>query len=162
MTEIQTEHVTEQALIVHPRGELDVASVPALRDAIDAALGRAASVILDLSDVGFIDSSIVSVIVVASADVARRKHGNQFVVASPPGSHPRRVLDLVDADQFIRLRRSRRSPRLDRLVDSRRLCTKWARRLAWWARPAGRDQQGVPTRTYPLVGAHPHQPRLGD
>lgn len=42
-------------------------------------------------------------IVVASDDVARRKHGNQFVVASPPGSHPRRVLDLVDADQFIRL-----------------------------------------------------------
>jgi anti-anti-sigma factor len=103
VTEIRTEQVAEHALVITLNGELDLGSVTVLREAIEDALARVASVIVDLSAVAFIDSSIVSVIAVASGDVARREAGTQLVIISPPGSRPRRVLDLVRADGFVRL-----------------------------------------------------------
>ena len=103
MTSIRVDRAAEHALVVSPSGELDLASAPALRDALDDALATVASVVLDLSEVSFIDSSIIGVIVTASKDVARREAGSQLVVASPHGSHPRRVLDMVNADEIIRL-----------------------------------------------------------
>ena len=102
-TEIRTEQVAEHALVLAPSGEVDLASVPALREAIDTALASVASVVLDLADVSFIDSSIIGVITTASRDVARREAGTQLVVAAPPGSHPRRVLDMVNAETFLRI-----------------------------------------------------------
>jgi len=103
VTEIRTEHVAAQAVIVTPRGELDLASGPALRTALEDGLTQVASVVLDLSDVSFIDSSIIGVIATTSRDVARREAGSQLVVVSPPGSHPR-VLDMVAAARdFLRL-----------------------------------------------------------
>lgn len=86
-----------------PTGELDLASVPSLRTAIEDASATVASVVLDLTRVSFIDSSIVEVIVAASTDIARREAGSQLVVASLPDSHPRRVLNMVRADAFVRL-----------------------------------------------------------
>jgi len=103
MTEIRTEQVAKHALVITPSGELDLASVPALREAIDTALASVASVVLDLSGVSFIDSSIIGVIATASRDVARREAGAQRVVASLLGSRPRRVLDMVNAETFLRL-----------------------------------------------------------
>jgi anti-anti-sigma factor len=103
VSEIRTEHVAAQAVVVTPRGELDLASGPALRTALEDALTQVASVVLDLSDVSFIDSSIIGVIAGTSRDVARREAGSQLVVVSPPGSHPRRVLDMVAARDFLRL-----------------------------------------------------------
>jgi anti-anti-sigma factor len=103
VTQIQTERVTEQAIIVVPSGELDVALAPELYEAIQDAFAVVASVVVDLSEVDFIDSSIVAVITMASGDVARREAGTQLVIVSPPGSRPRRVLDLVRAEGFVRL-----------------------------------------------------------
>jgi anti-sigma B factor antagonist len=99
---IRTERV-DDALIVVAGGELDLASAPELQRAIEDALAVAASVVVDLSGVRFIDSSIVAALTVASSDVARREAGTQIVVVSPPGSHPRRVLDMVKVDAFVRL-----------------------------------------------------------
>ncbi len=100
---IRIESVTEHALVVSPEGEVDLASAPALREAIEDALSAVASVVVDLTAVSFIDSSIVGVLATASTDVARREAGSQLVVVSPPGSHPRRVLDMVRAATFLRL-----------------------------------------------------------
>ena len=100
---IRIDRVAEHALVVTPSGELDLVSVPALREAIEDALSAVASVVVDLTAVSFIDSSIVGVLATASTDVARREAGSQLVVVSPPGSHPRRVLDMVRAATFLRL-----------------------------------------------------------
>ena len=100
---IRIDSVTEHALVVSPEGEVDLASAPALREAIEDALSTVASVVVDLTAVSFIDSSIVGVLATASTDVARREAGSQLVVVSPPGSHPRRVLDMVRAATFLRL-----------------------------------------------------------
>ena len=100
---IRIDRVAEHALVVTPSGELDLVSAPALREAIEDALSAVASVVVDLTAVSFIDSSIVGVLATASTDVARREAGSQLVVVSPPGSHPRRVLDMVRAATFLRL-----------------------------------------------------------
>jgi anti-anti-sigma factor len=91
------------SIIVIPLGELDLAFAPRLAEALEEVLAAYGSVVLDLGEVDFIDSSIISVITTASRDVARREAGTQLVVVSPPGSHPRRVLDMVGADAFVRL-----------------------------------------------------------
>ena len=100
---IRTDRVTERGLVVVPSAALDLASVPCLRTAIEDAQAVVASVVLDLSEVSFIDSSIVGVIASANKDVARLEAGSQLVVVSPPGSHPRRVLDMVKAETFVRV-----------------------------------------------------------
>jgi anti-anti-sigma factor len=102
MPSIRVESGGNHALVI-AGGELDLASAGHLRDAIEEALSAAASVIVDLTDVVFIDSAIVGVIATASNDVARREAGAQIVVVSPPDTNPRRVLNMVQADAFVRI-----------------------------------------------------------
>src|SRR6058998_3138170 len=45
------------ALVVAPRGEIDLATVDLLRDAVERALQPGEDVVLDLREVGFMDTS---------------------------------------------------------------------------------------------------------
>jgi anti-sigma B factor antagonist len=63
------------ALCLHAVGELDIATAPQLQRALADALEQARLVVLDLRDLGFIDSSGVHVIVDASCrarEIGRR------------------------------------------------------------------------------------------
>jgi stage II sporulation protein AA (anti-sigma F factor antagonist) len=102
VTEIRTEHVTAQTIVVAPSGELDLASAIELVDALDSAFATVPSVVLDLSEVTFIDSSIISAVASTNHAVAALPDA-QFVVVSPPESRPRRVFEMVGAAQFVRL-----------------------------------------------------------
>ena len=88
--------------MVAPSGELDVASAVELVDALDAAFATVPTVVLDLSEVTFIDSSIVGAVASTSRAVAGLPDA-RFVVVSPPGSRPRRVFEMVDAEQVATL-----------------------------------------------------------
>ena len=83
--------------IVAVSGEIDIASSPALRSALEAAL-NADDLWVDLSETSFMDSSGLQVLL----DIHRRREGRLTVVC-PPGN-VRRVLDLTGVAQSLRLR----------------------------------------------------------
>ena len=82
VTEIRTQQVAAQTIVVAPTGDLDLVSADDLADALDSAFASVPSVVLDLSDVTFIDSSGIAALVAtartvelricAASDVARR------------------------------------------------------------------------------------------
>lgn len=74
-------------------GELDVAVVPALLDRVGELLDGAADAVLDLTGATFFDSSGVRL--VDRLLRACRSAGGRLVVAAPPGSTSRRVLEVV-------------------------------------------------------------------
>lgn len=87
--------------VVRIEGELDQASVPTVREAIDDAIESASrGVLIDLSGCGFIDSSGLSLIV----DAGRRldADGASFGVFSPT-QDVRRLLALTGIDTAIGL-----------------------------------------------------------
>lgn len=80
---------TEGLVTIRLRGEFDMAGVGAFTDAINAARADGPMVVeLDLSDVGFIDSSGVGAIVVAARTVAT--HGSKIRIGARS-----RVVDRV-------------------------------------------------------------------
>ena len=82
-------------IVVTPRGELDVASAPRLTTGITRVLGEtleATSLVLDLGEVSFIDSSGVKVVIHARR-LLRDREGQVVVCNAQPAVH--RVLTLL-------------------------------------------------------------------
>jgi anti-sigma B factor antagonist len=83
--------------IVRASGEIDMATAPRLRECLAAVVG---DVVLDLSDVAFLDSTALSVL------IAEHKHrasaGHSFVIA---GSSPLalRLFELTGLDYLLNL-----------------------------------------------------------
>lgn len=74
-------------------GEHDLGTVPAVRDALNAAAARGALVI-DLSPATFVDSSILGAILAAQREAAAA--GTGFAVACDGGADPvRKVLEIT-------------------------------------------------------------------
>lgn len=83
----------DHALALVVRGELDLATVPELRAALDDALGRgAARCVVDLSECEFMDSSGSRTLVVAGE--AFEAAGSTLTVHCPPEN--RRVRSLIE------------------------------------------------------------------
>ena len=80
--------------IIAPEGELDIESEDDFRGALGDAAGRAADVlVVDLSDVSFIDSRSVSAVIEAHDRLRRDKR--QLLVVAPRGSAAALVLTLA-------------------------------------------------------------------
>jgi anti-sigma B factor antagonist len=74
-------------------GELDLSAAPELRDAIGAAIGRGATtVVVDLNEVTFIDSTAIGVLLAARQRLLR-SGGSLEVVCTEPNVV--RVLEIV-------------------------------------------------------------------
>jgi anti-sigma B factor antagonist len=78
-------HVTveplDDASLVRVAGEIDLSTVPELRRELDAARAEGATVLLDLSDVTFIDSTGLHLLLEASRDSAGSEWG--FFIVRP-------------------------------------------------------------------------------
>jgi len=86
--------------IVMFKGEIDLESSPAARETLLKCFERTGNVIVDLSEVSYIDSSGVASLVEALQ--ASRKNGSQFALAAV--SEPtRRVLELARLDKVFTL-----------------------------------------------------------
>jgi anti-sigma B factor antagonist len=85
--------------VVVGRGELDVASSPAFRDALIAAQADAADVIVDLSELTFIDSSGISTLIRAHQ---RTSDGGSIKVVGAR-SAVRRVFDITGVSKLLLL-----------------------------------------------------------
>ena len=87
------------------RGEVDVSSVPALVDALDAAIRTSeGAFVIDLCDVEFLDSSGLSALMRARALLGRDER--QLAVVCPPGA-VRRLFDLAGVADLLVLYDSR-------------------------------------------------------
>lgn len=87
---------TDRRLVVS--GEVDVHTAPQLRHAADEVLARRSDLRLDMSGVGFIDSSGLGVLV--SITEAARKAGGDLVVVAPSRAVVR-LLELSGLTQHI-------------------------------------------------------------
>lgn len=86
------------AVVVRLAGELDLSNAPTVREALAGALGRGSPrLVVDLSDVTFIDSTALGVLV-----EARRKLPNRddFALAAP-GLEARRALEVSGLDRVF-------------------------------------------------------------
>lgn len=89
-----------QGQVLRVVGELDLATGPALEEAVDEALAaQAAGVAIDLTSTSFLDSSGARSLVLGSRRAAAA--GARFFVVCPPHAKAGRVLDLMQLDRHI-------------------------------------------------------------
>jgi anti-sigma B factor antagonist len=79
--------------VLRAAGDLDVATVPRLLLEVPALIADAVGVVLDLTDVTFLDSSGVRLVDRFGHACARTN--TPFRVVAPPGHRARRILDIV-------------------------------------------------------------------
>jgi anti-sigma B factor antagonist len=88
----------EDGVIVRLAGELDLYNAPAVRNALGkAAANGAKRVIVDLSEVEFIDSTALGVLIEARTNLRDRQG---FVLAGP-GLETRRALEISGLDRHF-------------------------------------------------------------
>jgi anti-sigma B factor antagonist len=94
-------NATDDATIIHVRGEIDMATAGRLRDAIEPHMGPAQRIVLDLSGVEFMDSSGLHVLIQARTTLTA-DHGS--LILRNPSKAAHQVLtvggenDLLEAD----------------------------------------------------------------
>lgn len=87
-------------VVVTVRGEVDVVTAPQLRSFLFDAVAGARHLVLDLSDLEFIDAAGLSVLVATQRRLARR--GSKVVLRSPPAI-TRRVLQVTGLERLFSL-----------------------------------------------------------
>lgn len=96
-----TTDTSERSTVLALRGELDVATAPALESALRAAFGASpTSMVVDLSDLSFLDSTGIRVL----ATAARRAESDGCsIVLMAPTQQVLRVLRLTGVDRLIEI-----------------------------------------------------------
>lgn len=81
------------------RGEIDIASSPQLKLALDTAIRESSGAfVLDLCEVAFLDSSGLNLVLRARAMLARE--ARQLAIVCPPGP-VRRVMEVACVDDLL-------------------------------------------------------------
>jgi anti-sigma B factor antagonist len=80
-------------------GELDLATAPQLSDVLESLAAREAPTVLDLSDVSFLDSTGLKVVLAAGRTSERT--GWSFVVGRAVGPAVARLFEMVDAAALL-------------------------------------------------------------
>jgi anti-anti-sigma factor len=93
--------VQEGVGLVTVSGELDLASVDELRAAVSDVAGRSRSVVVDVSDVSFIDSTALAALLRSNDEL--RSDGVAMIVACPPAGAVRRLLTMTSLDDRLTL-----------------------------------------------------------
>lgn len=81
------------ALVVSIAGEVDISNIDDVAAVIYAQPNSEEGLVIDLAEVSYLDSSAVSLF----HDLAMRLRGRaqRLIVVSPPGTPPRRILELT-------------------------------------------------------------------
>ena len=88
-------------LIVAVRGELDVLTSPFLWEQMEPSLaGVTGKLVLDFSELGFIDSMGLGVIVRAQSRVRSEEPERQVVIRNP-NAHARKVFEITGLDRVL-------------------------------------------------------------
>ena len=88
-----------EVLVLHPRGDLDTVTAPALRQGLLELLGRNAKlVVVDMTDVGFLDSAGLAALVGVHRDLPS---GQQIALANVPPRMQRALHIAAVATLFL-------------------------------------------------------------
>ena len=100
MIEFDTEEVAEQAMVIRPRGRLNLLAAPRLREVVAQSVrsGRP-HIVVDLSGTTFMDSSGLGALV-AGLKSARQGGGNLRIACLTP--QVEMVLKLTNLDRVLR------------------------------------------------------------
>jgi anti-sigma B factor antagonist len=90
----------DDAVVVRLRGELDLYNAPAVREALFAAVTQAERLVVDMSEVSFIDSTALGVLIETRS---RLRNRGAFFLASP-GLETRRALEVSGLDRQFNVR----------------------------------------------------------
>jgi len=90
----------QDAWVVTLRGEHDISTNPSLDDALHEAFGRGSKVVVDLSEVEFIDSSVLRALAYGRKEAVEHAE-HELVIVAPSGSFVSRVLRLTGIDRMI-------------------------------------------------------------
>lgn len=91
-----------QAVVATVAGDVDLSNAADLRTALEnAAPPDAVGLVADLAQVGYLDSSGVSILVAVARELSIRRQ--RLAIVAPPGGAVRRVLDLVQIDRLAEL-----------------------------------------------------------
>jgi anti-sigma B factor antagonist len=90
-------------LTVTIRGELDVLTAPFLWEQMEPALGGVTGkLVLDFSELGFIDSMGLGVIVRAQSRIRGEQPERQVIIRNP-NAHARKVFEITGLDRVLTL-----------------------------------------------------------
>ena len=87
------------AVVIDVVGEVDMATAPQLAAALDPSRYTAERVVVNLSDVSFIDSSGLNALVAHARDLT--KQGVTLMIVSPTSSHVRRVFEMTHLTEAL-------------------------------------------------------------
>ena len=99
--EFSTEvNATDAATVIHVRGEISLATAGRLRDVIEPHMGPNQTIILDLSEVVFMDSAVLQVLVQARGRLTQ--NGGSLILRNP-SSAAHRVLTVSGANHLLEI-----------------------------------------------------------
>jgi len=87
-------------------GEHDVSTEPGLGEALRQAFGSGSKVVVDFSEVEFIDSSVLRALAEGQKEAVEHAE-HQMVIVAPRGAFAARVLSLTGIDKVIRVYQTR-------------------------------------------------------
>ena len=91
-------NATDEATVIHVRGEIDMATAGRLRDAIEPHMGPEQTIVLDLSEVEFMDSSFLHVLVQARG---RLTESRGSLVLRNPSRAAHQLLTVAGANDLL-------------------------------------------------------------
>ena len=83
------------------RGEHDLSTAPDVRAHVEEAIAAGGDVVVDLSETGFIDSSILGVLVAGYRSLSGSEEPRRLAVVAVPGGSVTRLFDLVSVSDVI-------------------------------------------------------------
>lgn len=86
--------------VLELRGEHDLSTVSAIHAELAPIAERGEAAVIDLSEVTFIDSAVLSELV-ASRRTGEDDGGARLALVAPPGGFPARVLGLLQLGQVV-------------------------------------------------------------
>ena len=89
---------TDGATVIHVRGEIDMTTAERLRDAIEPLMGPKQTIILDFSEVEFMDSSCLKVLVQARGRLT--ENGGSLILRNP-STAAHRLLTVAGATDLL-------------------------------------------------------------
>jgi anti-anti-sigma factor len=98
--QIGVESIGETHVLVL-RGEHDLSTAPDVRAHVEEAVAAGGNLIVDLTETGFIDSSILGVLIAGYRSIGAASPDRRFAVVAVPGSSVTRLFDLVSASEVI-------------------------------------------------------------
>lgn len=96
----------QDAWVLTLRGEHDISTSPSLADALKQAFGAGSKVVVDLSEVDFIDSTVLRALADGQPEAVEHAE-HELVVVAPSGTFARKVLGLTRIDAITRVSETR-------------------------------------------------------